>query len=358
MPVQTTYDAEHIPGYEGQRRNLGITNVTSRVAEDTDIPFGRAIVQGTADNQGKLPTATGQVFLGISEMTTAWAETYGATGDLHVYSQYREVNIIDFGEIYAYTEQSTVPGDPVYFRHTADTAPLDVVGRFRTDASGGDADLIQGAAWLTTVAAGGRGIIKLNAPGTGVLIAADSSETITATTAVVGIDTSITYVDTTLGAMAASLADGTEGQLKRILMTVDNGDCIITPANLALGATLRLTEVFDYVDLQFSGTSWKEVGRGNRATVTILASGAVPLDIDILLIDTVSTTAQALTLADGYTGQRLTTKMTVDAADSVLQPTNFLDGVSITYDDAGDSAELLFDGTNWGVIGTPTATVA
>lgn len=92
--------------------------------------------------------------------------------------------------------------------------------------------------------------------------------------------------------------------------------------------------------------------------VTILASGAIPLTADVLLIDTVSTVAQALTLADGYAGQKLTVKMTVDAADAVITPANFLDGTTITCDDAGDSAELMFDGTNWGVIGTSTATVA
>lgn len=355
MPVQTSYTAEHIAGFEGQRVDLGLTNITSKVAEAGDIPFGRAIVQGTGDDQGKLPTATGQIFLGITEMTTAWSEN---ASDLHVYQQYREVNIIDFGEIYVYTEQSVVPGDVVYFRHTADTAPLDVVGRFRKDASGGDADLIQGAKFTSTTAAGGIAKIKLNAPGTGILIAPDSSETITATTAVVGVDTGITYIDSTLGAMAASLADGTEGQMKKIMMLVDGGDAIITPANLALGATLRLTEAFDWIDLLFTGTSWKEVGRGGRSIVTILATGAVPIDIDILLIDTVSTVIQALTLADGYDGQRLTIKMTVDAANSVITPANLLDGTTITFDDAGDSCELLFDGTNWGVIGTATATVA
>jgi len=356
MPIQTSYTAEHIPGFEGQRVDLGLTNISSKVAEGGDIPFGRAVVRGTADNQAKLPTATGQAFMGITEMTSAWSEN---ASDLHLYDQYQEMNIIDFGKIYAYTEQSVVPGDAVYFRHTAAASPLNVVGRFRKDAGGGNADLITGASWETTTAAGAIGIINLNTPGVGVLIAPDSSETLTAAGAVViSVSTGITYFDSTLGAQAATLADGTEGQLKRLMMTVDGGDVVITPANLALGTTLRLTEAFDYIDLWFTGTSWKEVGRGKRATVSVTAtSGALPLDADNITFDS-TLGASTSTLADGYEGQKVMLKMLVDGGDQVLTPANLLDGTTITFDDAGDSCELIFQGSNWGVVGTSTATVA
>jgi hypothetical protein len=265
MPVQTSYAAEQSTAFEGQRASLELTNIMSKSAEAGDIPFGRAVVRGTADDQAKLPTATGQSFIGITEMTTAWSEN---SSDLHLYEQYREMNILDFGSIWVYTEQSVVPGDAVYFRHTAEASPLNIVGRFRKDSSSSNADLIQGAAFETTTAAGGIAKIKLNAPGTGVLIAPDSSETITALGAsAMSLATRISYIDSTLGVQAVTLADGATGQYKVIKMLVDGGNSVVTPAN-------------------------------------------------------------------------------------------FLDGTTITFDDAGDSCELLFDGTNWGVIGTPTATVA
>ena len=353
-PVQTTYEAEHAAAFEGQRANLGLTNITSKVAQDGDIPFGRAVVRGTADNQAKLPTTGSQAFMGITEMTTAWAEN---ASNLHLYEQYREMNIIDFGEIWVYTEQSVVPGDAVYFRHTAAGSPLDVVGRFRKDSSGGDADLITGASFETTTAAGGIAKVNLNTPGVGILLAPDSSEIITATTAVVGVDTSITYVDTTLGAMAASLADGTEGQLKKIVMTVDGGDCIITPTNLAVGATLRLTEAFSSFTLQFSGTSWKVIAREGLAIVTITAAttGVMPLDVDVFIFDS-TIGASTGAIAAGYPGQRVSMKMLVDGGDQVITPATFLDGTIITFD-GSDSALLISDGTNWLVEGTPTAAV-
>jgi len=351
-PVQTTYEAEHDPAYEGQRANLGLINITSKVAQDGDIPFGRAVVRGTADNQAKLPTTGSQAFMGITEMTTAWSEN---ASDLHLYEQYKEMNIIDFGEVWVYTEQSVVPGNAVYFRHTADTAPLDVVGRFRKDSSGGDADLIVGASFETTTAAGGIAKVNLNTPGVGVLLAPDSSETVTATTAVAGVDTAITYVDTTLGAMALSLADGVEGQIKKIMMTVDGGDCIITPANLAIGATLRLTDVFSSFTLQFSGSSWKVIARVGLAIVTITAAttAVMPLDVDVFIFDS-TIGASTGAIAAGYPGQRVSMKMLVDGGDQVITPAVFLGGTILTFDGA-DSALLISDGTNWMLEGTPTA---
>jgi hypothetical protein len=158
MPVQTTYESEHDAGFEGQRVSFELTNITSKVAEGSDIAFGRAVVRGTADNQAQLPSTTGEDFMGVTEMTTAWAEN---SSDLHLYPEYREMNLIDFGKIYVYTEQAVVPGDPVFFRHTAATAPLDVVGRFRKDADTANADQIPGATFETTTAAGGIAIIKL-----------------------------------------------------------------------------------------------------------------------------------------------------------------------------------------------------
>ena len=359
MPIQTSTDylAIHAPGYEGQIVEMQLTNIVSKVAEGGDVPFGRAVVQGTSDGEGKLPSATGQLFLGITATTTAGTEN---TSDLHVYAQYREMNIVDFGEVYCYTEQSVVPGDAVYFRHTADTAPLAIVGRFRKDSSGGDADLVQGAKWDSTTAAGVIGKIKLNAPGTGILLAPDSSETLTAAGAIAAsITTSITYFDSTLGAQAATLADGTEGQIKKLMMTVDGGDVVITPANLAVGLTLRLTEAFSSYTLQFSGSSWKVIAREGLAIMTITATttAAMVLDVDLFLFDS-TLGASTGGLAAGFAGQKVAMKMTVDGGDQVITPAALLDTGTIITFDGTDFAALISDGTNWMVDGTPTATVS
>lgn len=84
-------------------------------------------------------------------------------------------------------------------------------------------------------------------------------------------------------------------------------------------------------------------------------------DADVLLTSSVSkivtTGAAAGALADGYDGQIITIVMVTDGGDYVLTPANLLVGTTITFDDAGDYAKLLFDGTNWVTLGS-TATVA
>lgn len=356
-PVQSSSDylAEHAPGFEGQKVDLQVANIISKTAEGSDIAFGRAVVRGTGDDQAILPSATGQAFVGITEMTSAGSED---GSNLHQYEQYREMNVLDFGEIHVYTEQSVVPGDPVYFRHTADTAPLDVIGRFRKDASGGDADLIQGAVFETTTAAGGIAQIKLNAPGTGVLLAPNSSETLIAAGAI-ALTTEVTYFDSTAGAMAMTLADGVEGQIKYLTMLVDGGDVTVTPANYANGTAIVFNDAFDTCKLRFTGSSWylEDALGVDTGPIAILASGALPLTSNIYLIDSTSG-VQALTLADGYLGQVVTANMKTDGGDSVITPANFANGTTITFDDVNDSWQGVFDGTNWQTIGTPTATVA
>lgn len=85
-------------------------------------------------------------------------------------------------------------------------------------------------------------------------------------------------------------------------------------------------------------------------------AGALPIDKDIILLETGG--AEALTLADGVAGQQLMIVMTVDGGAGTLTPANYLNGSTITFDDAGDSVHLIFTGSAWANVGTPTATVA
>lgn len=257
--IQTTYTQDFIAGFEGQKADLGLSSVSSKVAEGSAVNFGRAVIRGTADNQAKLPSGAGGDFIGVTMATTAWTAD---ADDVHLYEQYREMNILDFGEIYVYTEQSVVPGDSVYFRHTAEASPLDVVGRFRKDDSTGNADLIEGATFETTTAAGGFAKIKLTGTMTDSVIL---SETITAVTGAISLLTEITFIDTTAGAAALTLADGTAGQRKLIKMTVDGGDAVITPANFGDGSTITFADANDSVELLFDGTDWQLLSNNGTA---------------------------------------------------------------------------------------------
>jgi len=85
-------------------------------------------------------------------------------------------------------------------------------------------------------------------------------------------------------------------------------------------------------------------------------AGALPIDKDVIFLTTGG--AEALTLADGVAGQKLKIVMVSDGGDGTVTPANLGNGATLTFDDDGDSADLIFDGTSWWLVGTPTATLA
>lgn len=250
-PVQTAYSANIEPAIEGMRADLSaVFDVISANAEGSDIGFGRAVVRGTSFDQAVLPSAPGQELLGITQRTTAWSVN---ENDEHLYQQYREMNIVNFGRIWVYTETAVNVDDKVFFRFSSETAPLDVIGRFRSDSSGGNAQQIAGAAFKSVAEAGELAIVQLR----GTDIVPDAYDAFTATTGAVPLYSGATLFDTTAGAAAVTLADGFEGQLKTLSMLVDNGDAVVTPANFVDGTTITLNDVGDFVNLIFVDGSWK-----------------------------------------------------------------------------------------------------
>lgn len=65
---------------------------------------------------------------------------------------------------------------------------------------------------------------------------------------------------TTTGANAYTLANGTVGQIKAIVLVVDGGDATITPTTLLGGTTLTLDAVGDSVLLQYGTGGWAVIG--------------------------------------------------------------------------------------------------
>jgi hypothetical protein len=87
----------------------------------------------------------------------------------------------------------------------------------------------------------------------------------------------------------------------------------------------------------------------------LTGAGAVNITQEITHI--VTDSADALTLADGKEGQRKWIVMKTDAGAGTLTPTNLGNGSTITFDDVGDSADLLFTNGAWHMMGG-TATLA
>jgi hypothetical protein len=88
---------------------------------------------------------------------------------------------------------------------------------------------------------------------------------------------------------------------------------------------------------------------------TLNGAGAVNLTTYTTLL--VTTGANALTLANGREGQRKRIVMKTDGGTGTLTPTNLYNGATLTFDDVGDSADLIFTDGQWVFMGG-TATLA
>lgn len=65
---------------------------------------------------------------------------------------------------------------------------------------------------------------------------------------------------TTTGAQAFTLADGFEGQEKRLVMVADGGTGTVTPTNFSAGTSLTFDAVGDTAHLVFTNGSWHLIG--------------------------------------------------------------------------------------------------
>ena len=86
-------------------------------------------------------------------------------------------------------------------------------------------------------------------------------------------------------------------------------------------------------------------------------SGAGAVDVTSAVTHITTTGVDALTLANGVPGQRKYIVMIADGGDGTLTPANLGNGTTITFDDVGDSADLLFTNSAWHFMGG-TATLA
>jgi hypothetical protein len=130
------------------------------------------------------------------------------------------------------------------------------------------------------------------------------------------------------------------------------------------GFTFTATGQVEYLVSVTSGSSFKwarlsllDIAQAlvgsNYATYMPLAaqqalSGAGAINVTSYYTAWTTTAANAGTLANGVqVGQRKRIQQIVDGGDGTLTPTSLLGGTTITFADAGDFAELIWNGTAW-----------
>ena len=141
--VQSTYLSKQPEALLGMEADMMPAEKVSRLIEGGDVPFGRAVVQGTADNQVKLGAAG--VFIGITVKDVGLDP---AQGDKYVVGD--TANIMTKGTMFVTAAEAVVAGDPVYRTAT---------GTLNKTSSGNT--LIVGALWETSVGSGALGRIRL-----------------------------------------------------------------------------------------------------------------------------------------------------------------------------------------------------
>ena len=84
----------------------------------------------------------------------------------------------------------------------------------------------------------------------------DTVQVVDTTTEAVNVTSSISHLNTTAGAHAGALADGTNGQIKIITMVADGGNSVVTPAAGNGFSTITFADVGDTATLIFTGNKW------------------------------------------------------------------------------------------------------
>ena len=148
--VQSSY-SERITGplAFGTPANQHSAVIDTRVSEDSDdIPFGRAVGQGTADKGCVLAAAAATAFVGVSVRDIAKDDA-----DDDEYVRYENVGVLVQGDIWVEADGIVAAGNNVTFETTT--------GKFGTVAADGTHILLVGARWMTSAASGAAAILRL-----------------------------------------------------------------------------------------------------------------------------------------------------------------------------------------------------
>ena len=86
---------------------------------------------------------------------------------------------------------------------------------------------------------------------------------VTSSSGALSLESKVSYIDSTSGALAFTLADGEyESQTKVIVQSVGANDVVLTPATLLGGTTITTSDVGSSYTLQWLNGSWVVVASG------------------------------------------------------------------------------------------------
>lgn len=146
--------------------------------ESASIPYGIALMQGTAADEAELPDNAGAKFLGISAFSHALEQA--ARQGPAVIGVDDEFNCLRFGTVNVVVENAVAKGGKVYARITSDGGSNTQLGSIRGDDDGGRAVCLPGCEFLSSAGAGGFALVFVDllgeADGERVVIGDDHGE--------------------------------------------------------------------------------------------------------------------------------------------------------------------------------------
>lgn len=122
------------------------------------------------------------------------------------------------------------------------------------------------------------------------------------------------------------------------------------------GAGVVATRENDFVATQ----NFKQGVRISAPPRYVENDGVINVTVGAIDIRKTSTGAKAITLKDGREGDLLSLEMTTytSSGASVVTPSNFAQGTTLSFDAAGEVCTLVFRQGKWRVLGLYGATIA
>lgn len=147
IPIQDFYSNAVLgPGQITEHNSK--TMIKSRAAEEDDIIFGRAGMQGTDTiKEVKTFSGSGGKLIGVIGYSP-----YASDLDNSKYEQYDDVSIVESGVVGVFVEEAVTPASAVRIRHT--TSGAKIKGSFCTSAVANQTVLVAGAEFRGSGASG------------------------------------------------------------------------------------------------------------------------------------------------------------------------------------------------------------
>ncbi len=169
MTAQTSVTAK-AAAFAGELGDTGMHDVLSYLNQEDDsstgeVPFGTMLIQGTAYNQAKAPTAQSAAFVGVVVHSHAYAKDT-ELGDKGLKLN-ATMSLLRRGRIWVYVPEAVTVGGTVRVMiddNNDDQGDLEGPGSFRTsDVTGTHSEVLTGGArWMTATAGAGLALLELD----------------------------------------------------------------------------------------------------------------------------------------------------------------------------------------------------